>query len=126
MNQHTSDELMLMSSDKLLKILSDSKVNLENMSDELAEAICTYKTLERMLAHKLAKIQMIFLDKDCQRNESLDRAKASGDYESELIKIQNAYNVKKTLEIKYEIFSNNIKCLTSLSYLRNTELKNGF
>jgi len=125
MKQKTPEELMNMHSGDLMCIIDECKMTLLQISEELTEAVTIYKALERMLPHKLAVLKAPFLDLGCSRNESMDRAVAMPAYEKELLKLNEAYDEKKRLEIQYEIFLNNLKAITSLAFLRNQELKAG-
>ncbi len=122
---YSIDELINQPSDKLLWILDECRAELAKIAEELCEAVCNYKTIETILPHKIAQIQVQFLDVGCSRNEALDRAKASPEYLAELNRLTAAYDIKKPLEIKYEALTLSLRCLTSIAYVKNQELKNG-
>lgn len=117
--------MMQMHSGQLMMILDEARHACFDMVDELAEAVSTYKTLDRCKSHELSQVIVEYLDKNCGRNEALDRAKASLKYKTYLNMLTEAYDRKLLLEYKYEIFLGNIKAITSLTYLKNTELKQG-
>ena len=125
MDQYTVETMMNLPASQLLYILENAKALVDSIHDELAEAVCEYKRLERLLPKKLAQIQLSFLDKKMGYNETLARAKATDAYEKELQKLNEAYEIKKPLEIKYEIFLHTVDCLKAISYLKNRELKTG-
>ena len=123
---YTVDELLDLPSEKLIWIMEECRQVVSGLIRDYTESICEYKAIEAMLPHKLAVIQVEFLDKGVARNEAMDRAKASPQYLAELQKLQDAYNRKKPLEIKFEAMQMNLKCITSIAYVKNSELKNNF
>jgi hypothetical protein len=123
--QYSADEMLDMNSGQVMFILDECKQELRSILGELTSALTNYKALERMLPHKLAVIKTQFLDIGIARNEASDRAMASSDYLDALNKITEAYDSKKELELLYDVLLNNIKAITSLCYLKNTELKTG-
>lgn len=128
MNQpkkYSIDELIEMPSERLLWIMDECRQECANMMVEMTEAICTHETLQTMLPHKLAKIVVTFLDKGLGRNEALDRAKASDEYHDELVEVSNSFDRMEPLKLRFAAMQNNLKCITSIAYLKNTELKNG-
>lgn len=129
MNQqktHTIDELLDAPSEKLLWLMEECRNSMSGLIEAYTLSLCEYKRLDTLLPHKLAAIQIEFLDKGVSRNEALDRAKASPQYLDELNKLQQAYDIMTPLEIKYEAMKNNLKCISSIAYLKNTEMKNNF
>ena len=125
MQAMTPEEMMLLPSERLMVTLNECRVLMSNMADELADAICNYKTLERMYKHQFAVIKRKYLVEKHPYNTALTLAEADPENLALLNNLQAAYDVKKPLEVKYEIYNNNLKGITALTYLKNTELKNG-
>jgi len=125
MKQYEVKDLLDFPSGRLMFILDEAKHEINSIMEDLTESTNLYESLKAMLPHKLAVIQTEFLDSGYSRNEALDRAKASESYEKQLIDLSNAKNKKTALEFKFEACTLTIKAITSITYLKNTELKQG-
>jgi len=125
MKQYNAEEMLEMNSGQVMFILDECKQELRSILGELTAALTNYKALERMLPHKLAVIKTQFLNIGISRNEAADRAMASDEYLELLNNLTSSYDSKKELELLYDVLLNNIKAITSLCYLKNTELKVG-
>lgn len=125
MEQLTPEYALMLSSERMLFILNDCRELLSNMSDNLANATADYLAMEDMMPHIKSEIVVQFIDKGYKRNEAVDRAVASKFYLEKISKLDDLRRHKLELELKYKILLNNIKCLTAIGYLKNSELKAG-
>lgn len=121
--QHTPEQLLCLDSGQVMMVLDECRTGIKSILGELTTAICNYKTLERMLPHKLAVIKKKYLDFDYSASEARDYAMSTKEYLNELNKLNAAYDDKKELELLYEVLLTNMKAITSLAYLKNSELR---
>lgn len=119
----TSEELVQLSSSELLMKLDELREAANKAGYEWVEAKKKYEDYEEIMPSLLATYQVSFMDGKMTMAEAKARALADQGYKDkvkEMTQAQYEYGLK---EVEYKGLMKSLDALTSISYVRNSELK---
>lgn len=120
---YTKEELLLKDSNTLLGILDQLRHLAAETGAEWAVKHKVYQDYKEMLPSILASIQIGILDDGSKYNESKVRALATEEYKEKVLQMNKAEFEALKLKTVYQSLNESLKALTSISYVKNTELK---
>jgi len=127
MQPMTAQELIELDSFQLLGKLDEFKGVAIKTGAAWAEAREKYRNLERLSDTKLAEAQRIYFDRSEEMPVSKARAMALTNdlYKNHLAELNKAEGEANLLQAKFAVYKKAIDALTSIGYVRNSELKLG-
>lgn len=121
--KYTASELAELSSHVLLHKLDDLREGAREIGYQWAEAEKTYNDLKELMPSFLAEYQTHHSGPGVNATTSRFRALADKGYQAKIKEMNVAEYKARLLEVQYKGLMESIKALTSISYVRNGELR---
>lgn len=119
----TAEELTNLTSSELLERLDEIRDAAIRAGNAWAEAEKTYNDLKEMMPSFLAEYQMNYSSSSPTVTAARVRALADKEYRAKITAMNKAEYEARLKEVEYKSWNESLKVLTSISYLRNSELK---
>jgi len=122
--QLTAEELLNLTSSQLLHKMEELRHLAVKFGGEWVEKQHLYRGFKEMMPSFLAVIQSEIMNKQhIKKDEAKVIALADNGYREKITLMNNAEKEMELADIKYRGVMKSIECLTSISYVRNSEMK---